>query len=182
MSACVYPGSFDPFTLGHLDIVERAGRLFDRVVVLVCNNSSKPSRFLDLDSSLEAIQATLEQKFHASDKYSVDVLPNHFSVVDFMLKIYSEVINGQLNIIRGIRDSSDADMEIRLFEQYKWFASGYAGQIEFIPLIAKPEHKALSSTLVREMTRMSTVNPTAWPVPDIVRNAILAKTRQYSYI
>ena len=177
MSVCVYPGSFDPFTLGHLDIVERAGRLFDRVVVLICNNSSKPSRFLDSDSSLEAIQATLEQKFHEPGKYSVDVLPNHFSVVDFMSKIYSEVINGQLNIIRGIRDSSDADVEMRLCEQYKWFGKSYSGRLdlEFIPLIAKPEHKALSSTLVREMTRMSTVNPTAWPVPDIVRNAILAK-------
>lgn len=176
MSACVYPGSFDPFTLGHLDITERAGRLFDRVVVLICTNSSKKARFLHADVSCDAIKEVLLQTFSNPDKYVVDVLEDNKSVVDYM-EVHDDLFADGMNIIRGIRDASDADMEIRLFEQYKWFAGSYAGKIEFIPLIAKPEHKALSSTLVREMTRMSTVNPTAWPVPDIVRNAILAKTR-----
>ena len=174
MSACVYPGSFDPFTLGHLDITERAGRLFDRVIVLICTNSSKKARFLNADASCDAVKEVLLQTFSNPDKYVVDVLEDNKTVVDYMA-VHDDLFADGMN--RGIRDASDADMEIRLFEQYKWFANGCAGKIEFIPLIAKPEHKALSSTLVREMTRMSTVNPTAWPVPDIVRNAILAKTR-----
>ena len=110
MSACVYPGSFDPFTLGHLDITERAGRLFDRVVVLICTNSSKKARFLHVDMSCDAIKDVLLQTFRNPDKYVVDVLEDNKSVVDYMA-VHEDLFADGMNIIRGIRDASDADMD-----------------------------------------------------------------------
>jgi phosphopantetheine adenylyltransferase len=69
-----------------------------------------------------------------------------------------------VNIIRGIRNATDAVEELNLADQYKWF--GHMIRFEFIPLIAKPAHRSISSSLVREMVKY--LPPDEIPVPEPV--------------
>ena len=159
MRACVYPGSFDPFTNGHLNIVWRAGNLFDKVVVLISPNSEK-KRFTDEYVMKVAIEKTLEVTFHDPNKYQVDILRPGLSVLDYMSN-HREELDSCMNIIRGIRDGLDAMAEHRLYEQYKWFS--HEIRYEVIPLFCDPIYRSVSSSLVREMYKMRSVD--AVPVP-----------------
>lgn len=130
MKRALYAGSFDPITRGHLDIVERAGTLFD-VVVAVGHNPAKRYWF-DLERRIELI--------HASCSKPVTVVPLEGLLVDTAARHDAQVI------VRGIRSAADFDLESR----YGLANRDLAG-IETLFLLAAPETQFISSSLVKEI-------------------------------
>lgn len=130
----VYPGSFDPPTLGHLDVVERASKLFDRLIVAVGVNSSKQP-FLSNDERLEA----LRQSTAHLGNVEVDVFSG-------LLVDYAK-LKGARAIVRGLRATADFEYEF----QMAMVNRRLAGEIETVFLATKWEHSYLSSSIVREV-------------------------------
>lgn len=133
----VYPGSFDPPTLGHLDVLKRAARLFEQVIVAVGVNSSK-SPFFSLEERLEALTACTRG------------LPNvRVDSFDGLLIRYVESVGGNA-IVRGLRATSDFDYEFQIAMANRRMEPN----IETVCLMTKDEHSFLSSTIVREVARL----------------------------
>ncbi|MGN1329582.1 MAG: pantetheine-phosphate adenylyltransferase [Eubacterium sp.] len=133
MKIAVCPGSFDPVTLGHLDIIERAAELFDKVIVLVMSNSSKKPMFT-LDERVDFIKRCITQDNVEVDTYGgllVDYAKDH----------------GVVAIVKGLRAVSDFDYEFQLALINK---SLYP-KIETLFLSAKGENMFLSSSMVKEV-------------------------------
>ena len=166
MKTCVYPGSFDPFTNGHLDIALRAGDLFDKVVILISQNPSKGERFIPAREMQDAIRASLAIEGAKgrcpSTEFYVDILKPEHTVLDYMSN-NRDYLDNCMNIIRGIRNVTDATDELNLADQYKWFS--HMIRFEFIPLIAKPNHRSVSSSLVREMVKYLPLDEIPVPEP-----------------
>lgn len=133
----VYPGSFDPPTLGHLDIVERAARLFDSVVVAVGANEAKRP-FLTVDERLEALRA--------ATAHLPNVTADSFDglLVDFARNV------GAQAVIRGLRATSDFDYEFQMAMANRRLDPG----IETVVLMTIWEHSFLSSSVVREVAQL----------------------------
>lgn len=132
----LYPGSFDPLTLGHLDLIERASRLFDGVVVAVLRNPGKTPAF-SLEQRLGQIrQATA----HLS---GVEVGSFDGLTVRFALDCRTEVI------LRGLRALSDFEYELQIAHTNK----SLAPQVETLFLATAVHHSFLSSSVVKEVAR-----------------------------
>ncbi|MEU7616359.1 pantetheine-phosphate adenylyltransferase [Micromonospora rifamycinica] len=129
----VYPGSFDPFTPGHLDVVNRARGLFDEVVVLVAVNSAKHPG-LDEHQRAAAVRASLPAGWT-----SVTVAAWRGLTADYCLRRQVGVI------VRGVRNTSDLQAECRLA------AMNESLGIPTVFLPAQPELAAMSSTAVRTL-------------------------------
>jgi pantetheine-phosphate adenylyltransferase len=129
------PGSFDPITLGHYDLIERASKMFEKVVVAVMINGEKKFAF------------TAEERY----KFAVDGLKN----LENVEVIYSEgmvcEIAKELDavIIKGVRNTTDFDYEYNLS-----LINRSAGDVETLLLPASPETAFISSTMVREFLRL----------------------------
>ncbi|KAA3636225.1 MAG: pantetheine-phosphate adenylyltransferase [Bacteroidetes bacterium] len=132
----VFPGSFDPITIGHYDLIKRALPLFDEIVVAVGINSQKKTLF-----SLEQRMAWLEEVFSEYDNVKVDYFEK--LTVDFCNKI------GARYLIRGLRNASDFDYEKTISQLNNILGQG----LETIFLISKPEYSHISSTIVREIIK-----------------------------
>lgn len=130
----VYPGSFDPITVGHIDILERAAKLFDRVIVAIGQHPTKPGYF-----SVEERSLLIRQS--AEHIPNFEVAPFSGLVVDFCRE------RGAKIIVRGLRAVSDFEPE---------FQMGLANrdlqpEIETVFLIPQPDRMFVSSSLVREI-------------------------------
>lgn len=129
------PGSFDPITLGHYDLIERASKMFEKVVVAVMINGEKKFAF------------TAKERY----KFAVDGLKN----LENVEVIYSEgmvcEIAKELDavIIKGVRNTTDFDYEYNLS-----LINRSAGDVETLLLPASPETAFISSTMVREFLRL----------------------------
>jgi pantetheine-phosphate adenylyltransferase len=134
MKIAVFPGSFDPITVGHVDLVRRALPLFDRVIVAVGVNSSKKYLF-PLDQRLE----WLRQVFAEYPQVGVDHFEN-------LTAHYCKRI-GARYLLRGLRNGSDFDYEKTISQLNHIVGDG----IETIFLISQPEFNHISSTIVREL-------------------------------
>ena len=134
MRKAIYPGSFDPPTLGHLDVIERAARLFDEVVVAVGVNRAKPG-FMDPEERIEAIQCMT--------KHLENVRADSF---EGLLVEYAEAQNARA-IVRGLRMVSDFDFEFQMAIANRRMDP----QIETILMMTKWEYSYISSTVVREI-------------------------------
>lgn len=145
----VYPGSFDPPTLGHLDVVERAARLFDKVIIAVGVNSAKTPLLSESEriAALEACTSHLE---------NVAVSRFQGLLVDY---VRSE---GAQTIVRGLRATADFDYEFQIAMANRRLA----GDIESVFLMTKWEHSFLSSSIVREVALLG--GDFAQFVPDAV--------------
>jgi pantetheine-phosphate adenylyltransferase len=131
----VFPGSFDPITVGHLALVERALPLFDKIVVAVGINSQKKYLF-----TLEQRVAWLKDVFKQYDgKVEVDTFEN-------LTAHYCQRI-GAKYLLRGLRNAADFDYEKTISQLNSIVGDG----IETVFLIASPEHAHISSTIVREL-------------------------------
>lgn len=137
MKIAICPGSFDPVTLGHLDVIERAAGMFDRVVVLVMSNSAKNSAF----TVEERIK--LLEKCISSDSITVDTYNG--LLVDYAKKIDAAAI------VKGLRAVSDFDYE---FQQALINKSLYP-KIETVFLPAMGENMFLSSSMVKEVCSLN---------------------------
>jgi pantetheine-phosphate adenylyltransferase len=132
----LYPGSFDPFTLGHLDILERACRLFDRVEVTIARNSEKNGFFSTAErkSLIEACTPHLD---------NVDVV-----IFDGLLADHA-VRSGATALVRGLRQVSDFDYEFRMA-----FANRrLAPLVETVFFMTSEEHALIVASIVREIHR-----------------------------
>lgn len=136
MNIVVFPGSFDPITNGHIDLVKRAIPLFDKVVVAVGVNSQKKALF-----SLERRTEWLERVFEDHDTVEV----HHFEglTVNFCKEV------GAKYILRGLRNASDFDYEKTISQLNSIIGDG----LETLFYISKPEYSHISSTIVREIIR-----------------------------
>jgi len=132
----VFPGSFDPITIGHLDIVKRSLPLFDEIVVAIGNNSAK-KYFFPLAKRLEL----LKNIFKEEEKVSINAYEG--LTVDFC-----ESENAQF-IIRGLRSSTDFEYE----KTIALFNKELKGGVETIFLASSPQYSHISSTVVREILK-----------------------------
>jgi pantetheine-phosphate adenylyltransferase len=132
----LYPGSFDPLTLGHLDLIERAERLFGSLVVAVLQNPSKQASF-PLEQRLDQIrQAT-------SHLERVEVSSFDGLTVDFARSCGSAVI------LRGLRAMSDFEFELQIAHTNR----SLAAEVETLFLVTAAHHSFLSSSVVKEVAR-----------------------------
>jgi pantetheine-phosphate adenylyltransferase len=132
----IFPGSFDPITLGHYDIVVRSLDIFDKVYVALGVNSSKP-RFIPIEKSIQMIKTV----FEAYPK--VEVIHYDFLTVDLCKKL------GVNFIVRGIRNVSDFDYERSLADMNRKIYPA----LETIFLDSRPEYIPISSTIIRDLIK-----------------------------
>lgn len=158
MKRAVYPGSFDPVTKGHLDVVTRASALFDEVVVAVGVNPSK-SRLFGPEERL----AMLEQ--------GVADLPN-VSVAGFtgLITSYCQEV-GATAIVKGLRSGTDFDYEAQMAQMNAELTG-----VETVFLIADPQFGFVSSSLVKEVASFG--GDVATLVPDFVLEPLVARLAQ----
>ena len=134
MKIAVIPGSYDPITFGHIDIIRRALPLFDEVIVAIGINSQKKNLF-SLDERIRWIQ----EIFKDEPKVKVD----HFEGLTLH---YCQKV-GAKYLVRGIRNATDFDYERTISQIHKTIAT----DLETLFFIAKPELSHISSTIVREL-------------------------------
>jgi pantetheine-phosphate adenylyltransferase len=137
MRTAIYPGSFDPITNGHLDIVERANKLFDRVIVAVAPNASKKPLF-----SLKERMSLVRRAISNLPTVEVDSL-------DGLLVDYVEKQGGHV-IIRGLRAVSDFEFEFQLALMNRKLN----GRLETIFMMPRETYTFLSSRLVKEIASL----------------------------
>ncbi len=135
MSRAIYPGSFDPVTLGHLDIIRRSAKIFDEVIVGILNNPQKSPLF------------SVEERVKILEEVTSD-LPNvKIDSFSGMMADYARKNNVQVSI-RGLRGVSDLEYEMQV-AQYNTRLS--EGDLETIFLVTSPEYSYISSSGVKEV-------------------------------
>ncbi|WP_314000431.1 pantetheine-phosphate adenylyltransferase [uncultured Paenibacillus sp.] len=136
VSVAVYPGSFDPVTFGHLDIIHRAAKQFDRLIVAVLNNTSKMPMFT-VDERKDLLRQVTK------DMPNVEIDSFRDLLVRYMKSRQANVI------IRGIRSISDFDYELQLASTNRQLDS----EIETIFMMTNPKYSYLSSSIVKEIAK-----------------------------
>lgn len=136
MTTAVYAGSFDPLTNGHIEIVERASRLFDRVYVVIMVNQAKRTVF-----SVDERLGHLKHVF--ANNPAVSVAHSEGLAVDFARAVKAD------SFVRGVRNTTDYN--------YEWpiatMNAELAPEIETVFLMARPQHEVISSSIVKEIAR-----------------------------
>lgn len=133
LRTAVFPGTFNPFTVGHLDIVRRALNLFDRVVVAVGCNISKDTAAM-VETSLESIRKAV------GSLDGVEVTAYSGMTADLVREL------GAVAVVRGVRTVADYEYERRMAD-----ANGMIEGVETVVLFARPELSVISSSLLREL-------------------------------
>ncbi|MCG3730674.1 pantetheine-phosphate adenylyltransferase [Vibrio cincinnatiensis] len=134
ISRVIYPGTFDPITNGHLDIVERAANMFDEVIIAVAASPSKNTMFT-LDERVAFTQAVTQHLDNVTSKGFAGLM------VDFARAEQANVL------IRGLRTTVDFEYEFGLTNMYRRLMPG----LESVFLTPAEEHAFISSTIVREV-------------------------------
>lgn len=137
MKIALCPGSFDPVTLGHIDIIERTAELFDKVIVLVMSNSAKHS-FFSIDERVELLKRCIKNS-------NVEVDTYNGLLVDYAKKVEA------VAIVKGLRAVSDFDYEF----QQALTNKSLLPQIETVFLAAKGANMFLSSSMVKEVCSLN---------------------------
>ena len=134
MVVAVYPGSFDPVTNGHLDIIKRASKVFDKVIVCILNNSSKKSPLFSIDERVNMLRGVVSEL----DNVTVDTS-------DGLLVDYAKE-QGAKVIIRGLRQIADFDVELQMAQGNRLANP----DVETLFMATDPKFSFISSTMVRE--------------------------------
>lgn len=153
MSIVVYPGTFDPVTLGHVDLIERAAKIFDKIIVAVAANANKKPMFSLKERTELASQALAKIN-------NVTVKPFESLLIDFMRE------NNASIILRGLRVVSDFDYEFQLAGMNRHLAP----DIESIFLMPSEFYTYISSSFVREIATLG--GDVSQFVPDVVVKAL----------
>jgi pantetheine-phosphate adenylyltransferase, bacterial len=139
MTKAIYAGSFDPFTLGHLDIVNRASKMFDEVIVALGTNTSKKSLFT-ADEKLEMIQEVIDE--YSNDNVKVIQYTDGL-IVNLAKKLDAKVM------LRGLRSVADMEYEMNIASMNKT----QAPEIESVFLMADEKYRFVSSSLIKEIAQ-----------------------------
>ena len=134
MKIAIYPGSFDPITKGHIDVLESGAKIFDKVIIAVAKNSEK-NGFLPVQDRIKLIK---ESTKHLSN---VEVDSFDGLTIEYARKKGAQVL------LRGLRAVSDFEYEMKLSQTN----SALAADIQTVFLITKPEYNFISSSQVREI-------------------------------
>ena len=136
--SAMYPGTFDPITLGHEDLVRRAARLYDTVVVAVAANTGNKAPMFNFDERIELAEGALR------DLENVEVKGYEGLTVDFARE------NGLAVIVRGLRAVSDFEYEFQLANMNRHLTD----EVETVFLTPTDKYTFISSTLVREVATL----------------------------
>lgn len=136
MRVAVFPGSFDPFTKGHEDVVRRGLALFDKVIIGVGVNSNK-TRLIELDEMVKYIEETFK------NDPKVEVLPYEGLTAEFVYNC------GAKFILRGLRNTTDFEFENGIAQGNKHLRE----ELETVFLITSPQFAYISSTIARDIYR-----------------------------
>ena len=153
----IYPGSFDPITMGHLDLAQRAARIFDEVVVAIYEGSEKPGALFTPDERFElAVAAVADFPNITVDRFSG-------LTVNYVRTMGSSII------VRGLRAVSDFEYEFKLAHM-----NGHlAPDVEVVCLMTSADHSFISSSFIREVALLG--GDISGLVPDHVRDALRDK-------
>jgi pantetheine-phosphate adenylyltransferase len=155
MKRAVCPGSFDPITFGHLDIIERASSQFDEVIVAVLENRTKSSLFI--------VEERMEMARKTTSKFkNVKVDSWHGLLVDYCKE------NSIQAIVKGLRAVTDFDYELQM-AQVNLQGSG----VETMFMATAPTHSFLSSSIVKELAHFG--GDVSSMVPGVVNDALKAR-------
>lgn len=139
MTKVLYPGSFDPITKGHMNIVEQASELFDEVVIAVLQNPLKKAGLFTLEERVKIIKELYQEIDNVS------VITASGAAVDIAL------LHGCKAIIRGLRSLSDYDYEVQLQQMNKEISDN---KVNTICLFADKEYQFVSSSMVKEVLNL----------------------------
>ena len=134
MKIATYPGSFDPITKGHLDILKNASGIFDKVIIAVARNGEKKG-FLSTEERVELIKKSIEEL----DNVEVDAFEG--LTIEYAKKRGAEIL------IRGLRAVSDFEYEMQLSQTN----SALCDEIKTVFLTTKPKYNFISSSTIREI-------------------------------
>ncbi len=155
----LYPGTFDPVTNGHIDIIGRAVKLVDVLVIGVARNIGKAPMF-SIDERVDMVR---EQVAHLGERVRVEPF-------DSLLMHFAEEV-GATVIIRGLRAVADFEYEFQMTAMNQQLNR----EIETVFLMADPRHQAIASRLVKEIAQLG--GSIAPFVPESVRTRLLAKVK-----
>ncbi len=133
----IFPGTFDPFTKGHADIVSRSLNLFDELVIAVGFNPSKNSRYFEIDFMIERIQSVY------TDEPRVQVVKYNELTASLADKYHAKWL------VRGLRNTTDFEYENSISQLNRYLND----RLETIFLITSPELAPISSSIIREVHR-----------------------------
>ncbi|MDF3350640.1 pantetheine-phosphate adenylyltransferase [Sulfitobacter sp. KE34] len=142
MRIALYPGTFDPITLGHIDIIRRAARMVDRLVIGVAINRDKGPLFT-LEERVALIEAECAQ---LAEETGVEIVVHPFE--NLLIDCARDV--GAQTIVRGLRAVSDFEYEFQMVGMNRQLDDS----IETVFLMAEATHQAIASKLVKEIARL----------------------------
>ena len=136
MNKVLYPGSFDPITKGHMNIVEQASELFDEVVIAILKNPSKKNSLFTIEERLDIIKKLYKKRDN------IKIVTGSGAATDIA------ILNDCKAIIRGLRSLSDYDYEVQLQQINKEISNG---KVNTVCLFADKEYQFISSSMVKEV-------------------------------
>ncbi len=158
MKIGVYPGTFDPVTNGHIDIIKRSKNLFDKLYVVIPNNTNKQPLF-SLEERLKLLKEVLK-----NEKF-VEVTTTELLTVDFAKSV------GANSMLRGLRMVSDFEYELQMATMNKCLND----EIETVFIMSSHEYSFLSSSSVKEIAKFG--GDYSSFVPEVVRLAVEKKIK-----
>jgi len=156
MKKALYPGSFDPVTYGHLDIINRASGLFDEVYVAIMKNEEKQTTF------------SVQERIEMLEKVT-KTLPNVKMIAEEGLTIDAARKYGATYLVRGIRAVSDYEYELQLATANMTLAE----EIETIFFLTRPEYSFLSSSVAKSIAKHK--GDVTQFLPEEIRDEVIAK-------
>lgn len=164
MTKVLYPGSFDPITKGHMNVIEQASDLFDQVVIAVLKNPLKKSGMFTLEERIEIIKELYAKK------NNIKVISGEKAAVDIA------ILNDCKAIVRGLRSLSDYDYEVGLQQINKEISNN---KVNTICLFADKDYQFVSSSMVKEVFNLD--KDISRYVDSIVEEKMLIKKRSDKY-
>ena len=161
MRTAIYPGSFDPITLGHLNIIRRSAKLYDRVVVCIMVNSTKTSPMFSIDEREEMVRRVVDRFPNVTVETSNELLAE-----------YARRFEGAV-VVKGLRAASDFEYEF----QMDLINKNINPELETIFLTASGKYTFLSSSVVREMAKYGA--DLSGLVPDEIKSDVEIKAKQW---
>jgi len=156
----IYPGSFDPVTNGHLDLIHRGSKLFDRLIVAIARNMDKAEPLFDMDERKQMLEAMTKEL----DNVSIDIF-------DGLLVHYCIEKNANA-VLRGIRAISDYEFELQMALMNRKMEP----RVETVFMMPAEQYSYLSSRIVREIAKLG--GPLTGLVPEMVEARVRRKVAQ----